>query len=108
MNEKGNIIILVLLGFLVVLIVPMIITHFFWPAKIIMQIILIFAIYTAVRSFLGDSPLTLVFSAILIYLLAFKWFYITSSLYIFTFLMGLGFTSVIVWGIGTKLKPHGG
>jgi hypothetical protein len=71
-----------------------------------MQVILIFAIYTTIRGFLGDGPLTLVFSAILIYLLAFKWFYITSTFYVFTFLMGLGFTSVIVWGIGTRMRPH--
>ncbi len=107
MNDKGNVILLVLIGFLALLIIPAFVTYAFWPAKIVMQVILIFAIYAAVRGYLGDGPLTLVISAVLIYLLAFKWFYITSSLYIFTFLMSLGFTSVIVWGIGTKLKPAG-
>jgi hypothetical protein len=106
MNEKGNILILIFVGFIVILLIPVLLSYFFWPAKLVMQLILIFVIYTSVRNYLGNGPLTLIFSAILIYLLAFKWFYIASSLYIFSFFMMIGFTSAVVWGIGTIFRPH--
>jgi hypothetical protein len=108
MNEKGAIPILVfiLIGLAVLALLPVILSAAFWQVKLVMQLILIFVIYTTVRSYIGDSPLTIVFSAILIYLMVFKWFYIVSSAWVFTFLMGFGFMSVIVWGIGTQLRPH--
>ncbi len=104
MNEKGNILFLIFGAFLILAIIPVILTSVFWPARILMQIILIFTLYTTVRGFLGSGTITLIVSAILIYFMVFKWFEIFLSLYILQLLLGLQFLSVIIWGIGTNMK----
>ena len=104
MNERGNVIVLVLIGFLIIAILPVIITSLFEPAKWIMQVIMIFAIWTTVRGYLGPGNLTVLVSGILIYFMVFKWFEIFLSLYILQVLLGLGFMSVVVWGIGRTMQ----
>jgi len=104
MNERGHIILIILAAFVVLAIVPVVVTSLFWPAKIIMQIIMIFTLYTTVRGFLGQGTLTLVISAILIYFMVFKYFEIFLSLYILQLLLGLQFLSVIIWGLGTTMR----
>ena len=106
MDSKGHIILIVLLGFLVLAILPVIVTSLFWPARILMQIIMIFTLYTTVRGMLGSGTLTLIVSAILIYFMVFKYFEIFLGLYILQVLLGLQFLSVIIWGLGTTMKPH--
>ena len=106
MNQRGHVILLILLGFLVLGLIPVLITSVFWPAKILMQIIMIFVLYTTVRGYLGPGNLSLIVSALLIYFMVFKWFEIFLSLYILQLLLGLGFMSTVVWGIGTVFKPH--
>ncbi len=104
MNEKGNVLLLIILGFIVLALISVVITSFFWQAKLLMQIVMIFVIYTTVRGFLGSGPLVLVVSAVLIYFMVFKYFEIFLSLYILQTLLGLGFLSTIVWGIGTMTR----
>jgi len=104
MNEKGHIILLILAGFLILAIIPILITSFFWPAKILMQIIMIFVLYTTVRGFLGTGTLTLIVSAVLIYFMVFKWFELFLALYVLQLLLGLQFLSVLIWGIGTTMR----
>ena len=104
MNEKGNIIFLIIGAFLLLAIIPIIITNVFWPSKLIMQIILIFTLYTTVKGYLGEGNLTLIISAILIYFMVFKWFELFLGLYILQLLLGLQFLSVVIWGIGTNMK----
>lgn len=104
MNERGNIIILIFVGFLVLALIPVIITSFIWQAKILMQIILIFVLYTTVKGFLGTGKLTLIVSAVLIYFMVFKYFEIFIALYILQLLLGLQFLSVLIWGIGTTMR----
>ncbi|MEK6957647.1 MAG: hypothetical protein AABW99_01570 [archaeon] len=104
MNQKGNIIFLIIGALLILAIIPVLITTFFWPAKLLMQIILIFVIYTTVRGFMGSGSLVLIISAILIYFMVFKWFELFLSLYILQTLLGLQFLSVVIWGVGTKLR----
>ncbi|MFH1391087.1 MAG: hypothetical protein ABIH20_02120 [Candidatus Diapherotrites archaeon] len=104
MNEKGHIILLIIGGFLILAIIPILITSFFWPAKILMQIIMIFVLYTTVRGFLGTGTLTLIVSAVLIYFMVFKWFELFLALYILQLLLGLQFLSVLIWGIGTTMR----
>ncbi|HLC79620.1 MAG TPA: hypothetical protein VJG83_04310 [archaeon] len=106
MNQKGHIILIILLAFLVLAIIPLIITTFFWPARIIMQIIMIFTIYTTVRGLMGSGNLTLIISAILIYFMVFKYFELFLSLYVLQLLLGLQFLSVIIWGVGTTMRGH--
>ena len=104
MGERGNVIIIILVAFIVLAILPVIVTSLFWPAKILMQIIMIFVLYTTVRGFLGSGTITLVVSAILIYFMAFKYFEIFLSLYILQLLLGLQFLSVVIWGLGTTAR----
>ena len=101
MNQSGHIILLILGGFLILAIIPILITSFFWPAKILMQIIMIFVLYTTVRGFLGSGTLTLIVSAVLIYFMVFKWFELFLALYILQLLLGLQFLSVLICGIGS-------
>ncbi len=103
-GEKGHILILILAGILLLAIIPVILSSLFWEVKIVAQIIMIFAIYMTARGFLGSGPLVLVVSAVLIYLMVFKWYEIFLSLYVLQTLLGLGFISTIVWGIGTQLR----
>ncbi|HZX34199.1 MAG TPA: hypothetical protein VFF09_02345 [archaeon] len=104
MNEKGNILFIIIGAFLVLALIPVLITTFFWPAKILMQIIMIFVVYTTVRGLMGSGNLTIIISAILIYFMVFKWFEVFLSLYILQLLLGLQFLSVVIWGIGTNLR----
>jgi len=104
MNEKGNILFIIIGAFVVLALIPVLITTFFWPAKILMQIIMIFVVYTTVRGLMGSGNLTIIISAILIYFMVFKWFEVFLSLYILQLLLGLQFLSVVIWGIGTNLR----
>ena len=105
MNQKGNILLIIFAAFLILMLIPILLSTAFWQVKLLMQIILIFVIYGTVRGFMGQGHLPIVVSAVLIYFLVFKYFEVTLSLYIFQTLLGLQFLSVVVWGIGTRLKP---
>jgi hypothetical protein len=104
MNQKGNILLLIILGLIILALIPVLITSLFWEAKILMQLIMIFIIYTTVRGFLGSGPLVIVVSAVLIYFMVFKYFELFLSLYILQTLLGLGFISTVIWGIGTTMR----
>jgi hypothetical protein len=91
-----------------ILIIPPIILAVFPPAKILFQILMIFIIYSIVRGYLGGGPLTLIISAVLIYLMVFKYTYIFASLYIFQTLLGVQFMSVTIWSLGTLFRPKQG
>lgn len=98
---------LIIIGFLVVLILPPIILAIFPYAKLLFQIAMIFMIYVNVKTFIGEGPMSLIISGILIYFLVFKYTAITASLWVFQLLLGLQFFSVIIWGIATQMRPHG-
>ncbi|MCR4368349.1 MAG: hypothetical protein NUV67_00405 [archaeon] len=104
MDSKGHILLIIVGAFIVIALIPILISVFFWQAKIIMQILMIFVLYTTVRGFLGAGNLTLIVSAVLIYFMVFKWFELFLGLYILQILLGLQFLSVIIWGIGTNMK----
>ena len=104
MNQKGNIIIFLLIAFAVVLLLPPLLITVFPPAKYLFALIMIFVIYSTVRGYLGDGILTLLISGILVYFLVFKYLLITSSLWVFQILLAVGFGSVIMWGIGSRFR----
>lgn len=104
MDERGNIVLFILLGLAAILILPPLILVLFPQAKFLFQILMIFTIYSTVRGYLGSGPLTLAVSAVLIYFLAFKYVLIASSLFVFQILLMFGFMSVVVWGIGTRMR----
>lgn len=100
-NQKGNILIVMLIGFVVILLLPPIILNIFPAASILFQIIMVFVIYAMVRGYLGDGVLTLAISGILIYFLVFKYRDITASLWVFQMLLGFGFITSLIWGSAT-------
>lgn len=105
MNQNGNMIVIILFAFLLIALIPPIIMMVFPLADIIMRIILALIIFITVRGYIGDSPLSLIISGVLIYFLVIKWALFTASAYIFLyFLLSFSFLSVIVWGIGMNLR----
>ena len=105
MNQNGNMILLILFAFVILLLIPPIIMMVFPLADIIIRIVLALIIFMTVRGYLGNSPVSLIISGILIYFLVIKWAYFTASAYIFLFfLMGFSFLSVIIWGIGMNMR----
>ncbi|AJF60244.1 MAG: hypothetical protein J4224_00960 [Candidatus Diapherotrites archaeon] len=104
MNERGNLLLIVLAAMILLAILPVLLAHLFWPVKLVAQIIFVFVIYSTVRGFMGPGHLTIVISAVLIYFMVFKYFDIMLSLYIFQLMLGVQFLSVIIWGIGTRMR----
>jgi len=104
MNSNGNVIIFILIAFAVVLLLPPLIITVFPPAKYLFALIMVFILFSTVRGYLGDGVLTYVISGILIYFLVFKYLMVTSSLWVFQILLGVGFGSVIMWGVGTRFR----
>ena len=107
MNDRGNLILVILAVFAMIGIGIVLLANIFPQAKFLISLILVFQIYTAVKSYLGDSILTIIFSGILIYFLVVKYFNETLVLYIFFFvLMSLQVLSLFIWGIGSTVGRH--
>ncbi len=104
MDSKGSVILYILIAIPLVLILPPLLMELIPEAKILFQIISIFMIYMLVRGYMGDGPLTIIISAMLIYFLVFKWFFFFSVAFMFQLLLSIQVFSVIIWGIGTRLK----
>ncbi len=104
MNETGNVVLYILIGVPLVILLPPILMELIPEAKILFQIISVFMLYMLVRGYLGDGPLTILVSAILIYFLVFKWFFIFSVAFTFQTLLSVQVFSVVIWGIGTRLR----
>jgi hypothetical protein len=106
MDNKGHILVIVILAMLAVVFLLPAVMFLFPTADIIIRIILIFTIVTTVRGYLGNGILTLIFSGILIYFLVIKWWWIGAAGWFFITLLSLGVFGVITWGLGTTLKKH--
>lgn len=105
MNQKGNLILLIAIAIIgSVVILPVLMTTF-EPLNIIVRIILAFTIITTVRGYLGNGALTIIISGILIYFLVIKWWWVASPVWLFTIFMSLNIIGMIVWGLGTTLRP---
>ncbi|MCX6800821.1 MAG: hypothetical protein NTZ73_01380 [Candidatus Diapherotrites archaeon] len=105
MNEKGNLILIILFGMaLLVLLLPAVM-YAFEPADFIIRIILAFLIFTTVRGYLGTGTVSLLVTGILIYILVIKHAYIAASgAFILMVLLTFGLFSVVVWGIGMNMR----
>jgi len=104
MGIKGNLLLLILLGIIASVVLLPVIMYLYKPADIIIRIILVFLIINMVRGYLGNGVLTLIIAGVLIYFLVIKWWWVGASGAFAIMLVGFGFFSVIVWGIGTNLK----
>ena len=107
MNEKGNLIILILIGMLALIVILPAVMYVFPPADLIIRVIVAFILFSTVRSYLGNSAIALIITGILIYLLVIKHAYISASVtFILFVLLSFGAFSVVIWGIGTTMKPR--
>ncbi|HLD58564.1 MAG TPA: hypothetical protein VI977_02900 [archaeon] len=105
MNEKGNLIIIIIVALLAITILPALVMMAFPLADIIMRLILVFLIFSTVRGYLGSNIFSLIISGILIYFLVIKYAYVTASLYIlFYFLLVFNVFSIIIFGVGMGLR----
>lgn len=105
MNSKGNLILLIIIAIVgSVVVLPLLMTVF-EPLNIIVRIILAFTIITTVRGYLGNGALTIIVSGILIYFLVIKWWWVASPVWLFIIFMSLNIFGMIVWGLGTTLRP---
>lgn len=104
MNQSGNIIVFIILGFIGIALLPPLIMKIFPLADILFRILMVFIIFSIVRGYLGEGLMTWIISGVLIYFLVWKYAYLTASVYVLQMLLGVGFASVIVWGIGTRLR----
>jgi hypothetical protein len=104
MNQKGNLILFVLIGFALLFVLPFIIFYLFPIAGILFQLLAIFMIYGTVRGYLGNNIMSIVISAIFIYFLVFKYRDIFAATWLVATLLMFGFGSVIMWGIGTRTR----
>ena len=105
MNEKGNLILIILISFIVIALIPIFFVKFFTIGRLLTQVIMIFIIYAMVRGYLGPGPLSILISVILIYFLVFKYIEITASAYVLMTLIGVGFGSVVIWGLAQVARP---
>ena len=106
MDNKGNIILIILAAILGIMLLPPLVMAIWPPAKLLFQIMMIFMIYSIVRGYLGAGPLTIIISGILIWIMVFKYTAILASLWAFQMLLGVQFFSIIIWGVGTQLRKH--
>ena len=97
MNRRGNLFLYYMLIAIALVIISMLVLWLFPQAQIVMGIVLAFAIFMNVRGSIGDGMPTIVLSAILIYFLVFKYFFIASGFYILTILLAFGGASLITW-----------
>ncbi len=105
MNERGALFVFIIAAFLVLLVIPPLVMYVFPAANLLMRLFLALMIFMTVRGFLGNSPLTIIISALLIYLLVIRHAYFTASLFVFFYvLLAFQFLSVIIWGLSVTMR----
>lgn len=105
LNEKGNLILVIIGALLLIILLPAIVMFVFPMADIIMRLILVFLIFTTVRSYLGSNVFTIIISGILIYFLVIKYAYVTATLYVLLFfLLAFNVFSMVIFGIGMGFR----
>jgi hypothetical protein len=106
MNDRGNLVLFGMLGFVLVGIVAFVVISIFPEAALVMRILLIFAIFMAVRGTIGDGVPTILISAVLIYFLAFKYFELAAAGYVIYFLVAYVGTTLFSFGLRFFLGKH--
>lgn len=105
MNERGHIVIIILLIMGVIIILLPLSMTIFQPIDILVRIILVFVIFTTVRGYLGPGVISIIVSGILIYFLVFKWWWIGALGWWGLTLLSLGFFGLVVWGSSKIIPP---
>ena len=107
MNNSGHLLIIILIAIFAVIFLLPILMYVSPIINIIIRIILVFLIITTVRGYLGSGVITLLISGVLIYYLVIKWWVVGATVSFAIMLMAFGVFGVIVWGLGTTLRPKG-
>jgi len=98
MNQQGGLIAIIIIMILLLGFVPWIVMSIVPQAKILIQLILIFSLYTTVRGYLGSGPLTLIISGVLIYILVIKYSAFSAGISLYILAMQIGISSMLIWG----------
>lgn len=96
-NNLGLIAKILFIFIAIILLVPLII--YYYPiAKYIIMVIIAFFIFEIVARALGNNILTYVVTGVLLYFIIYKYFYLSTSVFLLYLLLSVGFTSVVIWG----------
>ncbi|GEM_PF-6689056 len=90
--------ILLLITFAVVIIGPAVAVHISPTIRIIFQFVIAVTIYNWVKNTVGPGILSLVISAVLIYIFVIMLPGFTASLWATYYVLGLGIASMLIWG----------
>ncbi len=104
--QKGNLILGTIIVIALLMLVPFILKAVFPPLDLVFKLILIFAVYSFVRGFLGDTSLTFLVTGILVYFMAFKYGDIFTSLWFISLILGLTGSQLIVLAAKDFLGFH--
>lgn len=105
MNEKGNLILVIIVVLLAIIALPALVMWAFPLADIIMRLILIFLIFSTVRGYLGSNIFSIIISGILIYFLVIKYAHFTAMMYVLLFfLLIFNVFSIVIFGIGMGMR----
>lgn len=97
MNQNGNLLLYYALILVAMIVATMFILWLFPEARIVMSIILAFSIYMSVRGSIGDGLPTIILTAILVYFLVFKYFYLSSGFFVITMIIAYTSAGLITW-----------
>lgn len=97
LNARGNLLIYYLVILVGLIVLSMLILYLVPEAQIVMGIILAFSIYMTVRGSIGDGMPTIIITAILVYFLVFKYFFLASGFYLITIVLAYAGAGVITW-----------
>lgn len=97
LNQRGNLLLYYLVILVALVVLSILILWLVPQAQIIMGIILAFSIFMTVRGSIGDGMPTLIISAILIYFLVFKYFFLSAGFFVLTTVIAYSGASLISW-----------
>jgi hypothetical protein len=105
LNEQGNLILIIIVALVAIIALPALVMVAFPLVDIIMRLILVFLIFSTVRSYLGSNIFTILLSGILIYFLVIRYAYVTATLYVLLFfLLVFNVFSIVIFGIGMGFR----
>ncbi len=96
-NQRGNLLLYYLLILAVMFVLAMLILWIVPESRIIMGLILAFSIFMTVRGSIGDGMPAILISALLIYFLVFKYFYVASGLFVVNMIIAYSGASIVSW-----------
>ena len=98
MNERGNLLLIIGIVFVLILALPWLVVAILPQADLLIKIFLVFTIYMMVRGFVGPGALGILFTVILVYFLVLKYSTLSFSVWLLITVLGVGAGSIIVFG----------